>query len=41
MYNDLDKHFKNPAEGSIARERAESSLYETLGRTGESVINLF
>jgi len=30
MFTDLDKHFKNPAEGSICRERGESKLYETL-----------
>ena len=41
MYESLDSHFKNPAEGSISRERAESSLYETLGKVTESVINIF
>ena len=31
-YQNLDKYFKNPAEGSICRERADSNLYETLGK---------
>lgn len=41
MYDNLEKHFKNPAEGSICRERAQSQLYETLGKVTESVINIF
>jgi hypothetical protein len=41
MYKHLDKHFKNPAEGSIFKERGESSLYETLATVKQSVINIF
>jgi predicted nucleic acid-binding Zn-ribbon protein len=41
MYQHLDKHFKNPAEGSIFKERGESSLYETLATLKQSVINIF
>ena len=41
MYNNLERHFKNPAEGSICRERGQSNLYETLGKVAESVINIF
>ena len=32
MYDNLEKHFKNPAEGSIYQERAQSHLYETLSK---------
>lgn len=41
MYSHLEKHFKNPAEGSICRERGEGSILEALGRTQESTINIF
>ena len=41
MYEHLDKHFKNPAEGSISNERAQSNLFETLSQTQQSVINIF
>jgi hypothetical protein len=41
MYKNLDKFFKNPAEGSIAKERGQSSLYETLASVNQSVINIF
>lgn len=41
MYSHVEKYFKNPAEGSICRERGEGSILEALGRTHESTINIF
>lgn len=41
MYSHVEKYFKNPAEGSIFRERGEGSILEALGRTQESTINIF
>jgi hypothetical protein len=41
LYSSLEKHFKNPAEGSICRERGASKLYEVLEKVNESTINIF
>ena len=41
MYSNLDKYFKNPAEGSIFRERGQSNIFESLAKTQESTINIF
>jgi predicted nucleic acid-binding Zn-ribbon protein len=41
MYEHLNKFFKNPSDGSIARERGDSRLFEVLSKVNESTINIF
>lgn len=41
MYENLEKYFAKPHEGSIFTERGESNVYEVLSKVTKSTIHIF